>query len=239
MRRALSSMKLIVWIAILVCGVLVALACKQPQGHAPEYALLVVARTDEGDPLAHVRVSAEGRDLGETDEKGELRTALRGSEGQRVQLKGQCPARYEGPIEEPTIMLRRFANVDPNAEQRTTVQLACAASERVKVIAVRTGKPNIPVLLRGEVVAQTNVNGTAHVLLREHAGAALQLTLDTRSAPELRPASPTRMFAIDAHDDFAVWDQTFEAQAKKPAKRAKKAAEPAPPPPKPVPYRLD
>jgi hypothetical protein len=202
--------------------------------------VLVLANTDEGEPLGGVKVSAEGQELGQTDAEGKLLSSLRGTEGQQMKVTGQCPDQYEGPLQEPKLVLRRFASIDPSTEQRTTVQLVCAASERVKVIAVRAGKPNIPVLLRGEAIAQTNVNGTAHVLLRERAGSSLQLTLDTSAAPELRPKSPTRIFAIDPHDDFAVWDQAFEAEPKKrKARRVKKEVEAPPEPPKPVPYRLD
>jgi len=103
------------------------------------------------------------------------------------------------------------------------------------VIAVRAGQPNLPVLIRGEVVAQTGASGTAHVLLKERAGSAVRLTLDTSSSPRLRPASPTRIFTVAGKDDFAVWDQPFDLIAKKVPKKK----DPPPPPPKHVPYRMD
>lgn len=201
----------------------------------PSYPIRVTALSDDGAPLPGVKISADGRDLGATDAQGVVQTKLRGAEGQRVQLNFVCPDRYENKGAAPSLTLLSFASIDKSSPQHTTVQVQCAARERQTVIAVRAGQPDLPVLMRGEVVAQTGASGTAHVLLKERAGSAVQLTLDTSAAPRLRPASPTRIFTVAAKDDFAVWDQPFDLVAMK----VKKKAPPPAPPPKHVPYRMD
>lgn len=221
--------------ALALC--LLALASCQEAPRPARFPVQIKATSDQGEPLGGVKIAADGRDLGTTDARGLLQAALPGAEGQRVQLGFVCPDRYERAGEGPSLMLRRFSSVDANAPQHTTVDVQCAASLRSKVIAVRAGQPDLPVLLRGEVVARTNERGTTHVLLRERAGTSVRLTLDTSSAPQLRPASPVRMFAVAAKDDFAVWDQPFEVIAKKPKRKPK--PEVAPEPEAHVPERLD
>jgi hypothetical protein len=222
--------------ALALCLLLTAASCQQATGPA-RFPVHVKATSDQGEPLAGVKVAADGRDLGTTDATGLLRASLPGAEGQRVQLGFVCPDRYERSGDEPSLMLRNFSSVDPDAPQHTTVQVQCSASLRSTVVAVRAGQPNLPVLLRGEVVARTNERGTTHVLLQERAGTSVRLTLDTSSAPQLRPASPVRMFAVTAKDDFTVWDQPFEVIAKKHKRKPK--PEVAPEPEAHVPERLD
>jgi hypothetical protein len=190
-------------------------ACQQAL-HPVSFPVRVKATSDQGEPLAGVKIAAGGRELGATDAAGLLQASLTGDEGQRVQLGFVCPDRYERLGQGPSLILRKLSNLDLGAPQHTSVEVQCAPSLRSKVIAVRAGQPDLPVLLRGEVVARTNERGTTHVLLRERAGTSVRLTLDTSSAPQLRPASPVRMFAVSGKDDFAVWDQPFEVIAKKP-----------------------
>jgi hypothetical protein len=229
-------MRSLALVQVLGIVALLALAgCNTSARKAPTYPVRVTATSDDGAPLQGVKIAADGRDLGATDAKGVVEARLLGAEGQRVQLSFVCPDRYESKGAAPSLMLRSFASIDKSAPQHTTVQVQCAARERQTVIAVRAGQPNLPVLMRGEVVAKTGESGTAHVLLKERAGSAVQLTLDTSASPRLRPASPTRMFTVAAKDDFTVWDQPFELVAQK----VKKKAAPPPPPPKHVPYRMD
>jgi hypothetical protein len=86
-------------------------------------------------------------------------------------------------------------------------------------------------------------------MLREPVGTSFQLTLDTAGATELRPESPTRMFAVSQRDAFTVWDQPFEEEKKQAPEPVKKkwkrkaktepvVEAPPPPPPKHIPERL-
>lgn len=235
MRGALNiALAALCWLAAFDAG------CKAPAARVSSYGVRVVARTDADDPLAGVRVALAGRELGATDAQGTLETAVTGREGQLIALEAHCPEHYSGPAEQPSLLLKSFESIDPAATRSTTLEVTCSADERLALVAIRTGQAGIPVLLRGVVVAHTSAGGTAHVSVRQAAGSSFQLTLDTKEQPDLRPASPTRLFAVAPRDDFAVWDQRFERQ-EKPVVKRKRVVKPAAaaPPAKPAPYRLD
>ena len=167
--------------ALALC--LLALTGCQQAARPASFPVQITVTSDQGEPLAGVKVAADGRSLGTTDAGGLLRVSLPGVEGQRVQLGFVCPDHYERSGAEPSLMLRSFSSVDPNAPRHTTVEVQCAASLRSTVIAVRAGQPNLPVLLRGEVVARTNERGTTHVLLQERAGTSVRLTSTRAMSP--------------------------------------------------------
>lgn len=233
-------MRLIV--ALLLLSPLAEIATCEPSGPPrQEFAVRVRAINPEGDPLPGVVLGVGGSVLGTTGQKGELGLRVFGVEGEQVQLQAACPPGHSGPRENPLVALRRFQSVDPNAPARTEITLTCTPAQRVTAVAIRTGQPSIPVRLRGEELARTNEAGIAHVLLRQEAGSAFQLTLDTAERAELRPESPTRMFAIGDRDDFVVWDQAFvlpRPPPPPPPPRRIYKPPPPPPPPPPVPYRL-
>jgi hypothetical protein len=225
--------------------------CAQEVAQNAAYAVLVRAVDDLGKPLADLQLSAAGHSLGATDAKGQRMLSLPGVEGQRVDLVASCPQNFKGPRERPTFLLKRMRNLQGElSDQPIEVSLTCDATNHVSLVALQTGQPGLPVVLRGQVVAQTSDVGTAHVMLREPVGNSFQLTLDTSAKPELRPESPTRMFTVTHQDAFAVWDQPFELEKKAPAvssrKRPKRRAAAAPsapasaPPPAPrhIPERL-
>jgi hypothetical protein len=113
--------------------------------------------------------------------------------------------------------------------------VTCDAKEHVSLVAIRTGQPNLPVLLHGQTVALTSSTGTAHVVVREAPGSAFELTLDTSAKRNLRPGSPTRTFSVAERDGFTLWDQPFEFEkaGRLPKKQRKKPAPTAPAPPEP------
>lgn len=212
--------------------------CGNSARQSESFPVRLLAFDDQGDALAGVSVALGARALGTTAEAGTLEIQLQGREGERVELRTSCPQGFAEPSEQPSLTLKRFQSVDPNADRFTTLRVVCARSTHVALIALRAGKPDLPILLRGEEVARTSATGTAHVIVENAPGTQFQLTLDTRKNPDLRPQSPTRMFSVSASDEFAVWDQAF-AEAPKPKPRARKKTAPAPEPPKLVPYRLD
>jgi len=179
--------------------------------------VLVRAVDDRGQPVAHVEIAAENSGLGVTDASGRSLLHVPGSEGQRVEFKVTCPAGYERMRERPSVVLQRGAaspGTEPAAAAPVELKLTCETKKQAMVVALRTGQPGLPVLLRGQPVAQTSATGTAHVLLLEPAGSSVQLTLDTSESPDLRPESPKRAFAVAASDGFGVWDQSFELDKK-------------------------
>jgi hypothetical protein len=235
------------WLALTSC---VLFGCPQDAAQGASYAVLVRAVDDLGKPLASVQLSAAGAALGETDAVGQRALSMPGTEGQRVDLLARCPAGYAGPRERPAFLLKHMRDLQGGlSDQPIEVNLTCDATSHVALVAIHTGQPGLPIMLRGQAVGQTSEAGTAHVMLREPVGNSFQLTLDTSAKPELRPESPTHMFAVTHQDAFAVWDQPFEREKKAaPAVRkrhgrrkaalAPAEAPPPPPPPKHIPERL-
>lgn len=227
-----------------------AIGCNETASQTSSYAVLVRAVDDLGRPLGDVQLSAAGQALGATDAQGQRSLSLPGVEGQRVDLVATCPQNYAGPRERPAFLLKRMRNLQGNlSDQPIEVNLTCDSTNHIALVAVQTGQSGLPIMLRGQVVAQTSEVGTAHVMLREPVGNSFQLTLDTSSKPDLRPESPTRMFTVTHQDAFSVWDQPFELEKKAPTPTPRKRAKrrmpvtslppPAPPPPpKHIPERL-
>jgi len=203
------------------------------------YPVVVRALDNLEKPLPGVAVNVSGVALGVTDANGQRTLSIPGSDGQRVDLVATCPAGYEGPSEPPMLALKRVEDPQGSDAQPIEVRVVCQLQEHVEVVAVRSGQPGLPILLRGQPVGHTGSTGTAHVLVRDAVGSSFQLTLDTGTKPQLRPESPTRMFTVAQRDAFAVWDQPFQVEKKvtAPRKRAKRRkvvadapAAPLPPP---------
>lgn len=218
--------------------------CTQDAAQGSSYAVMVRAVDDLGRPLAGVQLSAAGVGLGATDASGQRTLSIPGTEGQRVDLVARCPERYTGPRERPAFLLKHVRNLQGGvSDQPIEVNLTCDATDHVAVIAIHTEHGGLPVLLRGQAVAQTSEAGTAHVMVREPVGNSFQLTLDTSANPHLRPESPTHMFTVTHQDAFSVWDQPFELEKVAPRRKRRRpkrpsAPPPPPPPPKHIPERL-
>jgi hypothetical protein len=151
MKRVAIACCLVAWL----CG------CKGLQSKVSDYPVLVHVADDLGKPLANVQLSAAGKPLGATEVSGERSLSLPGIEGQRVALKVVCPPGYAAPHEPPAVVFKSTQNPQTPGLQAIELSVTCAAKERVSLIAIRTGQPNVPVMLRGQAVALTSTTGTA------------------------------------------------------------------------------
>jgi hypothetical protein len=232
---------------LLTCALVA--ACDIPGNRVSTYPVLIRALDDGGKALPGLQLSAAGVALGVTEASGERLLSMQGTEGQRINFQATCPVGYDGPRESPTLLLKRVQSLQAPGIQPIELSLTCDAKEHVALVAIRTGRAGLQVKLRGQAVALTSSTGSAHVMLKEPVGTSFQLTLDTSAANDLRPESPTRMFAVSQRDAFQVWDQPFEQEKKPPPepvkkkwKRKAKAAPvveaPPPPPPRHIPERL-
>lgn len=207
-------------LAAAALALLAASSCNQSVTESASYPVLVRALDEVGRPLPGVQLAAAGKALGVTDDRGEHALRMPGEEGQRVDLAATCPPSYSGPRERPAFLLKRVRDAQGEpSDQPIEVALTCNANEHIALVAVQTGQAGLPIMLRGQVVAQTSELGTAHVMVREPTGKSFQLTLDTSARPELRPDNPSHLFTVTHQDAFAVWDQPFEQD-----KRASSAA---------------
>jgi hypothetical protein len=215
-----SSLRLCVLV-----GAAVAVSCNQDATQGASYAVSVRALDDQSKPLPGVQLSAAGRALGATDDRGQLALSMPGAEGQRVDLVASCPTNYKGPRERPAFLLARVRNAQGElSDQPIEVSLTCDATDHIALVAVQTGQAGLPILVRGQVVAQTSEAGTAHVLLRDPVGSSFQVMLDTSAKRELLPENPTRTFTVARQDAFSVWEQTFELEKRAPSSASRKHA---------------
>lgn len=222
-----------------IASLISACACSDAAPPPERFAVVLRAQRASGEAVAQARVWADGRAIGATSELGILRAELQGREGTAVELTAACPPAYR--TEQPTrrLVLRR---VQPPAGARPEpLQLTvhCQPLERAAAIVVLTAgrqAGGLPIRVRGEVVGQTEIDGSAHVLIKASPHAPLRVELDTSSRPDLRPRNPVHTFQLGEHDGILLVEQRFTAPAP-PNRRARASAPPLRPPQRP--QRID
>jgi hypothetical protein len=199
---------------------------------APVFELLLTVQSDTGEPVAGAQVSLAGEPAGASDEEGRLALALRGREGDRLDVQLECPAGFFAEPEPRAITLRRLRPLGRSAAAPLTHVLGCRPRARAAVVLVHAqGARQVPVALDGARVATTDAHGFAHVYVSRAPGARFELTLDTTARRELLPQSPRRSFELADADALFVFEQRFEA-------RARRAPAPVTPAAPPIPTRL-
>lgn len=215
MRRSLGP----VLLALLGVG-----ACSAPE--PARYVVDVTVRDADGEPVWGARIGSVGRVL-TTDARGHATLELSGREGDRVELRLECPDGQRADPEAHVVVLRALRDLDGNA-LATPAALRCQPLHHEAIVLVHTpGARQLPVLVDGSRVADTGEHGVAHVLVRGDLGSRVEVTLDTSAHTALMPQRPTRAFELDERGALFVFDQAFKH---KPAPRRRSRA-PAPPPP--------
>lgn len=215
---------------------LAASACDAHEGREETFALELRAAEGPDAPVGDVRFWADGRDLGVTDEHGILRVQITGREGLTLSLTTACPPAYRTAEPQRQLRLQRLRS----AGQPTDLQLTarCEASERQLAVVVRTrgaALGGIPIQAAGQLVGQTEADGTAHLLIRSRPHATLRIALDTRRQPDLIPHDPVHTFQLQDQDDVLFVDQWFETPPRPPPPKPRR---PKPPPKPKVPYEI-
>jgi len=192
----------------------------------PTYRVTFIA-TSDGDPLAAVRVIADGTPLGDTGEDGTLGVTLQGREGQAVAVSAQCPQGHRAPEQLPLLTLRSFRGVDPTAADRgIEMTIACPPSDRIAAVVIRaSGQPDLPVMMRGREVARTDESGVAHLMLTESPNTTFRVELDTTEREDLRPQNPGATFTLPDSNEIFLYDQPFQIQQRR---RRRRRPRPAP-----------
>ena len=166
------------------------------------YHVVLVARTDTGEPLAGVGFDANGKHLGATGTGGGLALDLEAAEGKLLRIATRCPDGYRTSTAETELHMRGGAGGAP-----LTMSAECRPRTRRVVVMVRT--PHLagaPVRFRDREVARTDVDGVAHVALEMAPGTRFQLALDTSAWPRLRPRDPTAAFVAGDAEQVFVFD---------------------------------
>jgi hypothetical protein len=202
----------------------------------PTFRVSFVARSD-GDPLAGVRITGDGKKLGSTDEDGQLHVTLRGKEGSSMRIDASCPEGYREAEPLGRLTLRKFRGLDPEAKRRgLEMSVTCPPAKRSLAIIVRTpGQARIPILRRGRELARTDAGGVAHLLFELEPRSTVRLELDTSHHPRLRPRNPGKSFTVPDDDEIVVFDQPFEVEKrKKRRRRRRRRPDPGPVTPTPI-----
>jgi hypothetical protein len=195
----------------------VALSCAAPPAPS-QYPFTVFCRDDQGQPLAGVKLHGAETWEAQSPASGAIKTSLRGIEGQVVVLRAECPEGYQRTVTTLPVSLRRFAN----AQTTPQFEVICKSLLRSIVVAVRAENgSNLPVTYLGEAVDTTDAFGAAHVLLKVPPEETLELALDTRSQPHLRPQNPSQRFKVPTTDQWLLLEQDFVAHVPKKKPRAR------------------
>jgi hypothetical protein len=210
-------------------------ACSEPEPATVSRAIELHAVSVGDQSLAGLRAWLDGKPIGETKSDGVLRATLRGGPRQRVRLSWACPAAYEPATGERELVLD---SVTAQGLRPPPLKLdaRCSALEISAALVVRArGAPpqGIPIRVRNEVVARTDEDGLAHLVLRARRGSALTVALDTSAYPRLIPESPVETFQLGSDDTILLLDRALSTPRIKPKRPAKK------PEPLDKPFRIE
>jgi hypothetical protein len=193
------------------------LACSQSR-QAAAFDLTVRVTGDLGRPLAGAKVFFEGTAVGRSNDRGVVRLAVHGREGEVITLTVACPDGFRPPSKPIEVALRRLADPGASPEYSAT----CQPLTRSVVVAVRADNgPDLPVRYLGQEVARTDESGAAHVLLTLAPDEEFELTLDTsgKIAESLRPQSPSARFTAKSVDEILTFNVPFTVE--RPAQKAR------------------
>jgi len=199
-----------------VLSLLAACSCSEAVPQPERFAVVLRAERASGEAIAGARAWADGRALGATSELGVLRAELHGREGTAVELTAACPPAYRTEQPARRLVLRRVRA--PAGARAGPLQLTvhCQPLERAAAIVVlATGRHAgaLPIRVRGEIVGQTESDGSAHVLISAAPHAPLRVELDTSARPDLRPRNPVHTFQLDEEDRILLIEQHFVGAA--------------------------
>ena len=223
--------------SLLVLTVLLA-GCEEERP-PPTYRVTFTAKSD-AEPLEGVRIVADGRPLGDTDEDGILRVDLTGREGQAVAVNAQCPPGHRAPEQLPLLTLRTFRGLDPAAAERgIEMTVACPPAERTAAVVIRTGDEgaDLPVMMAGREVARTDESGVAHLVMEMRPHSTFRLQIDTSANERLQPQNPGATFTVPDADEIFLYDQPFQVKQRRRRWRPRRR-EPEPPTPM-LPMRIE
>lgn len=212
-------------------------ACSRPaEPTSGSFEVIFRVVDDEAERLAGARFTSGPRELGVTGANGELQLRLQGREGQTIPVGVACPEGYVEPVGLPELRLAASRPVGQEEAQAIVYEAVCTRRERDVVLVVNAAKGSeLPVNVAGTSKAQTDRDGTAHVLLKVDQGTKhLSVSLDTSSRPELKPQNPSRTFELDGSDTILLFDQEFVVEKPRRVTRPVRQA-----PKRHVPYRID
>jgi hypothetical protein len=198
-----------------------AVGCHQGRPTAA-YDLTIRVTGDQGRPLAGAQVFFQGSVVGKSNDRGLVRLAVNGREGEAVLLTVTCPDGYRTSTKPIEVSLRKLAEPASSPEFSAN----CRPLTRSVVVAVRADNGgNLPVRYLGQAIAHTDASGAAHVLLALAPEEEFELVLDTTGKPgeSLRPQNPSARFTVKNTDEILTFNVPFTIEPRAaPKPRVKK-----------------
>lgn len=180
-------------------------ACGSPTAQTKSYSFIVLGESDPEMPLSGIEVRRGNDLLARTGNDGSAVFEIEGVEGRRIPLTPVCPTGHRSTQDILTVVLKTYATGGT-----PKLQLRCPPKERHLAVAVRFKQgAHLPILHRSRVLATTDANGTAHLLLKGEAGDDFELQVDTSQTPDLRPQNPSARFTITDGDEIQLFEQDF------------------------------
>lgn len=207
----------LVLVALVGCG-------EDAPQEIPRHAVTFTAESDPGIPLAGVTVSANGQPLGQSDESGLISAVLEGPSGTMMQIAYECPEGHAQPERPKPLVLTAFQALDPESGPRgLEMNLECPPLERWAALVVRTGQPDLPILIGDEEVARTDASGVAHHILKGAPNSRYRVTISTEGNPNLRPQNPRALVTLGSRSDtFVIEEEIEERRARRRRRRARR-----------------
>lgn len=196
-------------------------ACGKEEPFRPSVAVTLEVSGDEGSVLEGIPIQIDGRELGRTDVDGLFQVVLRGIEGTTKEIVYTCP---EGTVgDEEPLRVRMMSLEGDDGVRVLTRRLACHRVEhRVAFVVKADAQADLPVLIGRTVVARTNANGYAHIVVRTRPRREFRLSFDTEAREELQPQNPSRAFEAPARNAVLVYDQEFETYRRQTRRRRRR-----------------
>jgi hypothetical protein len=191
---------------------LASFACADGPPQPQRFAVLLRAQRPSGDAVAGVRVWADGRELGTTSERGTLQANLRGREGVAVELTAACPPAYRTEQPARRLVLRQVRASTTDRAGRLQLTVRCEPLERdAAIVVLASGRDSgaLPIRVDGMIVGQTELDGSAHLLISATPHTPLRVELDTSARPDLRPSRPVHTFRVGEEDGILLVEQHF------------------------------
>jgi hypothetical protein len=218
MVRSSKSVRCAGVLGVVVFTVLAA-GCAPPDRNAPKpFPFRIVVEGDPGHPIGGVKITRDSKELGSTDAQGIAKLALRGADGDVIDVDVKCPDTFRSPVKPLSLRLAKVSS-----DKTPEVKVACPPTTRRVVVAIRADRgPNLPVRYLDQVVARTDASGAATFAVDVAAGAQFTVALDTTEpgSERLRPQNPSRPFVANGEDALVLMDQKFTLE-KKPVVAAK------------------
>lgn len=225
------------WIIVVLASAIVTLTCVAScsDSKTEVFAVLATSWTADGQPLPGLQILENGKVRGQTDGTGILFLQIRGRVGQTITLSGVCPKGYNSSNRDRAITLQHLSGFNNDRiASGPEVSWRCSSILQTTALVIRAPtQPNLPIIVRGQHVGRTTVEGVGHLLLKEPAGSRLSVTLDTSQYPELIPQNPQRLFHIEERNTILIFDQRF---TKEPRKKKRRKTEVTPK--RHIPYRI-